>query len=371
MKISSLLSSGVKNDGPHHQIVISSRIRLARNLKGHPFPGWGKKSDRLQVLELVKPEVENLPEMGDAYSAYLQDLSQLEKQVLVERHLISREHAAKGVGSAVVINKKQNLSIMINEEDHLRMQVIRSGLQLKSAFRQIDKVDSALEARIDYAFHPKLGYLTACPTNVGTGMRASAMIHLPALVLSDQINQAREKALEAVMDKIDIPLPESAVNAEIEARKHNLEHQIAESGLSRDAFFRLYSTTEEERLREFEENAKKAIKAGFLLDKIVKQEEIGVAEEELTQFVVRRAMELGVAPNTLAKHLADNDQLGLAMVEIVREKAKTVLGDAAKVVDENGNEVDLKAIYAELNAEAQGQSADQSAGEGESQKGDE
>lgn len=189
MKISSLLSSGVKNDGPHHQIVISSRIRLARNLKGHPFPGWGKKSDRLQVLELVKPEVENLPEMGDAYSAYLQDLSQLEKQVLVERHLISREHAAKGVGSAVVINKKQNLSIMINEEDHLRMQVIRSGLQLKSAFRQIDKVDSALEARIDYAFHPKLGYLTACPTNVGTGMRASAMIHLPALVLSDQINQ--------------------------------------------------------------------------------------------------------------------------------------------------------------------------------------
>jgi trigger factor len=189
--------------------------------------------------------------------------------------------------------------------------------------------------------------------------------------LIEQVQQAREKALEAVLAKIDIPLPESAVNAEIEARKHNLEHQIAESGLSRDAFFRLYSTTEEERLREFEENAKKAIKAGFLLDKIVKQEEIGVAEEELTQFVVRRAMELGVAPNTLAKHLADNDQLGLAMVEIVREKAKTVLGDAAKVVDENGNEVDLKAIYAELNAEAQGQSADQSAGEGESQKGDE
>lgn len=170
--------------------------------------------------------------------------------------------------------------------------------------------------------------------------------------LIDQVSQAREKALEAVLAQIDIPLPESAVNAEIEARKHNLEHQIAESGLSRDAFFRLYSTTEEERFREFEESAKKAIKSGFLLDKIVKQEEIGVAEQELTDFVVRRAMELGVAPNALAKHLADNDQLGLAMVEIVREKAKTVIGDAAKVVDENGNEVDLKAIYAELNAEA-------------------
>ena len=192
MKISSLFSSGgewARNDGPHHQIVISSRVRLARNLRGHPFPGWAKKSDRLQALELIKPEVEGLSEMQDAYSAFLQDLSQLEKQVLVERHLISREHAAKGVGSAVVVNKKQTLSIMINEEDHLRMQVIRSGLQLRNAFKLIDKVDSALEERVDYAFHPVLGYLTACPTNVGTGMRASAMIHLPALVLGDQINQ--------------------------------------------------------------------------------------------------------------------------------------------------------------------------------------
>jgi len=192
VKISSLFSSGgewARNDGPHHQIVISSRVRLARNLKGHPFPGWAKKSDRLQTLELIKPQVEGMSELSDAYSEYLQDLSQLEKQVLVERHLISREHAAKGVGSAVVVNKKQTLSIMINEEDHLRMQVIKSGLQLKSAFRLVDKVDSALEARVDYAFHPTLGYLTACPTNVGTGMRASAMIHLPALVLSDQINQ--------------------------------------------------------------------------------------------------------------------------------------------------------------------------------------
>ncbi len=192
MKISNLFSSSgewAKNDGPHHQIVISSRVRLARNLRGHPFPGWAKKSDRLQALELIKPAVEGLAEMQDAYPAYLQDLSALEKQVLVERHLISREHAAKGVGSAVVINKKQTLSIMINEEDHLRMQVIRSGLQLRSAFKMLDKVDSALEARIDYAFHPTLGYLTACPSNVGTGMRASAMIHLPALVLGDQINQ--------------------------------------------------------------------------------------------------------------------------------------------------------------------------------------
>lgn len=186
-------------------------------------------------------------------------------------------------------------------------------------------------------------------------LRESIRVQVRRNKLIEQVTQAREKALEAVLEKIDIPLPESALDAEIDARKHNLEHQVAESGLSREAFFRLYQTTEEERLGEFEENSKKALKTGFLLDKIVKKEDIGIAEQELTNFVVRRAMELGVAPNTLAQHLADNDQLTMAMVEIVREKAKTVIGDAAKVVDEDGNEVDLKAVYAELNAEAEGE----------------
>ncbi|PZG18580.1 trigger factor [Nonomuraea aridisoli] len=167
--------------------------------------------------------------------------------------------------------------------------------------------------------------------------------------LIDQVVQAREKALDAVLEQIDIPLPDSALKAEIDARKHNLDHQVAESGLSRDAFFRLYQTTEEERFTEFETNSARAIKVGFVLDKVVKAEELGVSEQELTNFVVRRAMEMGVQPNELAQHLADNDQLTLAMVEIVRDKAKAVLGDAAKVVDTDGNEVDLKAIYTELN----------------------
>ena len=179
----------LRGEGPHSQIVISSRVRLARNLKNHAFPGWAKKTERLQILETIKPCVEALPDMNEAFSVYSQDLSALEKQVLVERHLISREHAAKGVGSAVVMNRKQTLSIMVNEEDHLRMQAIRAGLQLKSVFKMIDKIDSALEERLDFAFHAQLGYLTACPTNVGTGMRGSAMVHLPALVLSEQINQ--------------------------------------------------------------------------------------------------------------------------------------------------------------------------------------
>ena len=192
MSIHNILSSSgewLRGDGPQSQIVVSSRVRLARNLRNFPFPGWAKKPDRIGVLECVKPAVEALPEMAESHSVFSQDLSALEKQVLVERHLISREHAAKGVGSAVVMNKKQTLSIMVNEEDHLRMQAIRSGLQLKSAFKMIDKVDSELGEKLDFAFHTKLGFLTACPTNVGTGMRASAMMHLPGLVLSEQINQ--------------------------------------------------------------------------------------------------------------------------------------------------------------------------------------
>src|SRR5215467_4139189 len=192
MKFSSVLTTPgewLRGEGPHHQVVISSRVRLARNLRNRPFPGWAKKAERASILDLVRPCVEALPEMQDSFSESLQDLSALDRQVLVERHLISREHAAKGAGSAVVINRRQTLSVMINEEDHLRMQSIRSGLQLKQAFKLVDKIDSALESKLEFAFDRYLGYLTACPTNVGTGMRASAMLHLPGLVLHEQINQ--------------------------------------------------------------------------------------------------------------------------------------------------------------------------------------
>ena len=192
MKFSQVMSHAgewVRGEGPHHQIVVSSRLRLARNLRNRAFPGWAKKAERSAILELIRPQVEGLPEMQDAFSESLQDLSALEKQVLVERHLISREHAAKAAGSAVVMNRRQTLSIMINEEDHLRLQSMRSGLQLKQAYKLLDKIDTALESELEFAYDPKLGYLTACPTNVGTGMRASAMLHLPGLVLSELINQ--------------------------------------------------------------------------------------------------------------------------------------------------------------------------------------
>jgi len=192
MKLSKIIANSgewLTGDGPHRQIVVSSRVRLARNLAGKPFPGWAKKAERIEVLKTVKSAVDQLPEMEDSFSENLEALSPLEKQLLVERHLISREHAAKGVGSAVVMNGCQTLSFMVNEEDHLRMQAIFSGLQLGKVYELINQADSELEPLLDFAYHPKLGYLTACPTNVGTGMRASAMLHLPGLVISEQINK--------------------------------------------------------------------------------------------------------------------------------------------------------------------------------------
>src|SRR6266850_3309730 len=177
-----------KRKGPHDRIVMSSRVRLARNLKEAAFPGWAKKPERVRVLDMIRPTIESLPEMKDAFSESMDSLSTLDKQILVERHLISREHAAKSAGSGLVLNREETLCFMINEEDHLRMQALRPGLQMRQAWTAIDQADSQLEKRLDYAFNPDWGYLTACPTNIGTGIRVSAMLHLPGLVLGEQIN---------------------------------------------------------------------------------------------------------------------------------------------------------------------------------------
>ena len=178
-----------RREGPYNRIVMSSRVRLARNLKALAFPGWAKKAERVKTLELILPAVTGLSQMSDSFSETMDNLSLLDKNILVERHLISREHAAKNAGSGLVLNRDETLCVMINEEDHLRMQALRPGLQLKQAWQAIDAVDSKLERKLEYAFSPELGYLTACPTNLGTGIRVSAMLHLPGLVLSEQINQ--------------------------------------------------------------------------------------------------------------------------------------------------------------------------------------
>jgi protein arginine kinase len=175
-------------------IVLMTRIRLARNLASVPFPGWARPAQREEAYDLCQAAVTSAQLMKRSLTVGVSELSVLEKQILVERHLISRELSGAKSGAGVVISHNQAISVMINEEDHLRIQVLRSGFQLKKAWNAINDLDTALEEQLDYAFSPTKGYLTACPTNLGTGMRASAMMHLPALVIAGQM----EKVVRAV-----------------------------------------------------------------------------------------------------------------------------------------------------------------------------
>ena len=175
--------------GPEDHVVLSSRVRLARNVNEVPFPGRAKKQARQETCDKIKPLVFASSAMRGGFSTGMEELKALDKQLLVERHLISREHAAKGGGSALVLNKDETLSVMVNEEDHLRMQALMPGMQIKQVWQKIDRFDTSLEKKIDYGYDASYGYLTACPTNLGTGIRVSAMLHLPGLVLIDQVNQ--------------------------------------------------------------------------------------------------------------------------------------------------------------------------------------
>ena len=188
-EIISCPTTAAEREGPSNKIVWSSRVRLARNLANTPFPGWAKKSVRVETFQHIRDNVLQIESMKESFETGMDKLTTLDKQILVERHFISREHAAKNTGSGLVLNKDESISVMINEEDHLRMQALLPGLQIKNAWEAIDQFDTHLENGLDFAYSKKRGYLTACPTNLGTGIRVSAMLHLPGLVLSEQVNQ--------------------------------------------------------------------------------------------------------------------------------------------------------------------------------------
>jgi protein arginine kinase len=179
----------LRGSGPEADIVMSSRIRLARNLADFPFISRATTQDRTRIERILHERT--LAIAGETELLYV-NVSQLEKvdrQLLVERHLISREHAEGRGTRAVAIDRQEKFSLMINEEDHLRIQVMQSGLDLNSVWEQVNRIDDLIEEKVTYAFHERLGYLTACPTNVGTGMRVSVMLHLPALVITRQIDK--------------------------------------------------------------------------------------------------------------------------------------------------------------------------------------
>lgn len=179
----------LRGSGPEADIVISSRIRLARNLADYPFISRASEQDRGQIENALRERILGLAASGKLLYVDIEELEGVDRQFLVERHLISREHAESEGARAVAIDCQERFSVMINEEDHLRMQVIHSGLDLQSVWEQANHIDDLIEEKVTYAFHEKLGYLTACPTNVGTGMRVSVMLHLPALVITRQIDK--------------------------------------------------------------------------------------------------------------------------------------------------------------------------------------
>ncbi|HYF14366.1 MAG TPA: protein arginine kinase [Phycisphaerales bacterium] len=196
-------SEWLRNDGVCNDVVLSSRVRLARNLARRPFSPKATRRDRQEILDLCRAAIMDQSSRGRLIWVDLHTSPPLDRALLVERHLISKQHS-KGKGTnpnddprGVAISVPgERLSIMVNEEDHLRIQTMRSGLALAEAWEEINGKDDEIEAQLDFAFSPKFGYLSTCPTNLGTGLRMSAMLHLPGLRLTGEIEKVKRAATD-------------------------------------------------------------------------------------------------------------------------------------------------------------------------------
>lgn len=186
----------LEGTGPESDVVISSRVRLARNLAGHFFYSRADNSEREEVLNLVREKVMATDSKENLWYVPLAETDELERQLLTERQLISKQLAQGDGPRGLILTHDESLALMINEEDHVRFQTLASGLQLEETYERISRVDDALSGETEYAYSDEYGYLTACPTNVGTGIRVSVMLHLPALKMTGQI----EKVLRAAKD---------------------------------------------------------------------------------------------------------------------------------------------------------------------------
>ncbi|WP_077210447.1 protein arginine kinase [Bacillus dakarensis] len=185
------VSSWMSAEGPDSDIVLSSRIRLARNIRNFKFPTVFTSEEASEVIQAVDQSVQSLSnsELGKLELLVMDELQPLQKRVLVEKHLISPFLAEHSTLGACLLSENEEASIMVNEEDHIRIQCLYPGLQITEALKLANQIDDAIEQNLDYAFDEEIGYLTSCPTNVGTGMRASVMMHLPGLILTHQLNR--------------------------------------------------------------------------------------------------------------------------------------------------------------------------------------
>ena len=174
--------------GEQSDIVVSTRIRLARNLNEYPFPNKLNTKSRTALNNIIKDAVET-DNKFDLRFVEMKSLARFEAASMAERHIISPEFASDADGRALMISKDEDICIMLNEEDHIRIQIMKSGFALDEAYQVADEIDDLLGNKLEYAFDERIGYLTQCPTNLGTGMRASVMLHLPALTMNGQIHK--------------------------------------------------------------------------------------------------------------------------------------------------------------------------------------
>ncbi len=179
----------LSGDGEESEIVLSCRVRLARNLVNRPFSHVAKSEVLEELSREIKGAVFSTSSMRGAFTFDMDEIAETERMVLAERRLISQELVKNFKSRSLIVDKAEKLSVMINEEDHLRIQSLESGLSVRKAFKKINGFDDELDERLEFAFSERLGYLTACTTNVGTGLRVSAMVHLPGLVHNNDIRQ--------------------------------------------------------------------------------------------------------------------------------------------------------------------------------------
>jgi len=178
--------------GPFSEIIFSSRVRLARNFSDYPFPLRASSVQKEKILKIMEETHAKSSILKNAAFLRMEEINDIDRQFLLERHLISQEHMHAAKGKGLILSSDEKIALMINEEDHLRMQAMASGFDLKKAYEAINAIDDSMAKFVDFSFMPNLGYLTSCPTNVGTALRASCMLHLPALTFTKRINKVLE-----------------------------------------------------------------------------------------------------------------------------------------------------------------------------------
>lgn len=185
-------SEWLKGEGPKSNIAISTRLRIARNIQGHLFFDRANEKEREHTLETIVSAVKKSKFLKNALFIKIRDITEIDRYFLVERHLMSREHMQATASKGLVVEEKEVISAMLNEEDHIRLQVLQSGFNVMDAWRILEEVENDLNRYLDFDYSDKFGYLTSCPTNTGTGLRASVMLHLTALVMTGQIDNVLE-----------------------------------------------------------------------------------------------------------------------------------------------------------------------------------